>query len=235
MAMALKSPRVWITAGAFAVLLAAIGWMMFGEIRPARSPHGTSLAALVPMQDTGPWRVELLPVAESEELVNSTWNVLRYDDVVHARFVAGPDRITLFCAYWKPASMSYRSVAGHSPEICWPGMGWKPSRKELVALSVPGVEGHFASTRSQAYQKGGVTENVLFWHVVNDTIYLPGPTSDLPGKTFIPDLLRLGPRQRAEQYVIRLSSNLEPDAMVRSPVVQALLRSFDARGVMKSR
>ena len=76
---------------------------------------------------------------------------------------------------------------------------------------------------------------MLFWHVVNDTIYLPGPKSDLPGRTFIPDLLRMGPRQRGEQYVIRLSSNLAPDAMVRSPVVQALMRRLDARGVMKSR
>ena len=235
MKLLLKSSRAWFTAGSAAVLLFATGWTIFGENRPALLRHGTSLSALMPMADVGSWRGEMLPVAESAKMESATWNVLRYDDVAHARFIDGPNRITVFCAYWKPASMSYRSVAGHSPEVCWPGMGWECSRKELVDLVVPGVPGNFASTRSQAYQKDGVTENVLFWHVVDGKAYLPGPASDVPGRTFIPDLVRLGPRQRCEQYVIRIASNLSPSELVRSEVVRELLRSFDARGVMKTR
>jgi hypothetical protein len=224
--------RLPITVFAAAVLLFAVGWIQFGEVQPTRALHGKSLAPLFPVgKRPGGWIGRHLPVAETAELADSTWQVLRYDDVINASYTRGAEQIEVFCAYWKPGSMSYRMVAGHNPEVCWPGQGWQCRSKELATLTTQ-KGAVFPKTRRQSYALHGVETSVLFWHVVDGKIYLPGPSSDIPGKTYLPDLLRMGLRQRGEQYFIRISSGIPLDRLGREQLVGLLLENLALRGIL---
>ena len=221
-----------VLALAGTVLCFAIVWMAFGEDRTALSRHGKSLSGLLPTGDIDGWSGALEPIAESREMTTATWNVLRYDDVAYASYRRGVDHMTVFCAYWKPGSMSYRSVAGHNPEVCWPGQGWKCTGKEVATLAPAGWRWSFPKTRLQSYMMHGVTEYVLFWHLVDGRVFIP-TTPSYTGMTFIPDLFRIGVRQRNEQYFVRISSNLPFNHFTEVEALRLVLENFSTRGVIE--
>src|SRR5690606_27133761 len=50
-------------------------------------------------------------------------------------YISGPLRLSVYVAYWEPAKMSSRLVAGQTPDVCWVGAGWTCTPRRPIPLS----------------------------------------------------------------------------------------------------
>jgi hypothetical protein len=82
---------------------------------------------LVPKQEELPpgWTVEYKPIADTPEMKKAVAELLNYDDAVYAVYSNGTRHLSVYIAYWTPGKMAQRLVAGHTPDVCWVGAGWR--------------------------------------------------------------------------------------------------------------
>lgn len=81
------------------------------------------------------WKVDYLPIADTPEAKAKVDELLNYDDAVFAVYTRGTEQVAIYLAYWAPGKMSHRLVAGHTPDVCWVGAGWRIERARSVQLS----------------------------------------------------------------------------------------------------
>lgn len=109
-----------------AVLLGAIGLVIYGETRPLERTFYGSVKDLLPKPEDVPgWAVQYLPIADTPEMQAKVNELLNYDDAVYAVYTKGAERVSIYIAYWTPGKMSERLIAGHTPDVCWVGAGWR--------------------------------------------------------------------------------------------------------------
>ena len=119
-----------------AVLTTAVGLVVIGATRPRVRTFTGALKELVPQAETMPgWAMGYRPVAETAEMQKVTTETLNYDDAIYAIYTRGEMRISVYAAYWMSGKMSYRLIAGHTPDVCWVGAGWVPLKAEQAVDS----------------------------------------------------------------------------------------------------
>lgn len=193
----------------FGVLLcAAVGLQLF-----QRSPADVGcvdVADLLP-SSAGEWRKEMKPVAESVELARRVESVLRYDDVVFAELKKGAQSVSVFIAYWRPGKVSYREVAGHTPDVCWVNAGWR-CVQALEDVEVGSVGGRrLMPSRTRLMRSESHSEHVWFWHVFGGQVRSYKKFGRPPWYAIITDTLKNGLEQKKEQYFVRISSGTPLD------------------------
>jgi len=89
-------------------------------------------------------------------------DALKLDDFVFSDYLRGDDRLTLYIGYYH----SDRKVgAAHDPLVCFPGQGWKLSKKTKQHLTVPLGGDETATLRYNAMlaEMPGHRELVVYW------------------------------------------------------------------------
>ncbi len=203
------------------LLIAAIGLVVYGNNRiPEPSFHG-KLADILPPAPEG-WTIKTKEIADTPEMKEAVGAILNYDDGIFVDYTNGRDRLSVYIAYWTPGKMSHRLVAGHTPDVCWVGNGWKKESSETVTgLSADGKPLQPAEGRLFTIQ--GNPEYVWFWHVVGRDVKSYATGFNPPWYAAITDIIDKGLNQREEQFFIRLSSHMPLDSAVLQPVLQSVL------------
>jgi exosortase len=133
---------------------------------------------------------------------------------------SGVKQLTIYLAYWPAGAVPVSHVASHTPDICWPGAGWRlqsnsPARERLALDSSrdlnPAEFRHFTSESGTQY--------VWFWHLYGNRV-IESPDALSP-RELLATVLRFGIRSRGEQLFVRVSSNrpwpeLKDDPLVRT-------------------
>jgi hypothetical protein len=63
--------------------------------------------------------MEDVPLAQTEELVNTVEGRLRFDDVISRLYTSGSNQVGVYIAYWEPGKVPVRMVGVHTPDTCW--------------------------------------------------------------------------------------------------------------------
>lgn len=146
--------RIALVGAAFVLLFGIV--LAFVGLRPPppRTFQGSVKDLLPPAEIVARdgWKVEYLPIADTPEAKAKVDELLNYDDAVFAVYTRGTERVSIYLAYWTPGKMSHRLVAGHTPDVCWVGAGWRIERARSVQLSArssqPSVSGSQVSAFS---------------------------------------------------------------------------------------
>jgi hypothetical protein len=208
------------------VLLLAAGLLLArGSSRPPERTFTASLETLLPPAPEG-WVRTIRPVAETPEMQSAVNRVLNYDDAVFADYTHGTDRVSIYIAYWTPGKMPYRLVAGHTPDVCWVGNGWRKTSPNKTALLRCPDGRLLPPAEARTFSLSTHEEHVWFWHLVNGKAFSYGTGGLPPWHAMFTDLLRRDLSPRAEQLFIRLSANAElTDSRLR-PAAEVILGSL---------
>jgi|GEM_PF-150845 len=199
-------------------------------------PHSSHLttARRTPLDNYFPtemygWRGEDRPLSETEASDGAVKKVLGYDEALLRIYRKDGKEFSLYVAFWNPGKISSREVACHTPDICWPSVGWQRTAVDTdFKRSVGGRA--LAPAQYRVFETAGHREFVVYWHIVNGraTVYnpdgLPKPLS------LLTDLKRYGLDQRGEQYFLRLSSTTPPDQLWNDEGVEEILELLAALG-----
>ncbi|EIP97611.1 Protein of unknown function (DUF3485) [Opitutaceae bacterium TAV1] len=202
------------------LLVTGVGLVVYGNSRiPEPRFHG-KLKDLLPPPPPG-WTMTEKPIADTPEMQKAVGELLNYDDGVFVDYSDGTNRLSVYIAYWKPGKMSHRLVAGHTPDVCWVGNGWKKEESGTVTgltvngKSLPPAEGRIFSTQ-------GHKEYVWFWHIVGSEAKSYATGKQPPWYAIITDLVERGINQREEQFFIRLSAGTPINGLVLEPIMSLI-------------
>jgi hypothetical protein len=155
------------------------------------------------------WTSREVPLAETEEGRSAVESTLQYDDYFSRAFNKGSIEVSLYIAHWMPGKMPPRMVGRHTPDRCWILNGWTCSVRER-AVVFQGTQGTLQPAEFGVYDfQDRAKLYVAFWHMVGGEAYGYGPNPlDAVVLATLRDLKTFGFNQKAEQYFIRLSSNV---------------------------
>jgi hypothetical protein len=114
--------------------------------------------------------------------------------------------------------MSYRAVAGHTPDVCWVGNGWQMEAHGQIDQWA-GKQAEIPTAETRIFQTENTKETVIFWHLVGREVISYGLAAPPPWYAVFLDLWRNGLNQRQEQFFVRLSSPLA----LNSPDLRSLM------------
>lgn len=206
------------------LLLTAIALIFYGSRRTALATFHERLANVLPPAPPGWTRIER-PIADTPEMKAAVKEALNYDDGVFFDYDSGALRLSVYVAYWTPGKMSSRSIAFHTPDICWVQGGWERTSRNVSDRTV--VDGELLKmVETRTFVANGTAEYVWFWHLVGgrSQSYMTGTKP--PWYAMFTDLFRSGFNQRAEQFFIRLSSPQHLDDPALSPVLAPVLKAL---------
>jgi len=210
------------------VLAAAVVLIVYGSTRPlVRTFHG-DLAALLPEAPPG-WTRTLRPIADTPEMQRAVGELLNYDDGVFADYTRGTDRLSVYIAYWTPGRMSHRLVAGHTPDVCWVGAGWRCTERGTLSPQVSSFSPQVPPlpvAEARTFTFKDTTEYVWFWHLVGGAPKSYGTGFTAPWHAPLTDMLARGLQQREEQFFIRLSAPAPLDDPALQPLLDTVLRAL---------
>jgi len=193
---------------------------------PARGAAAPDLLAMLPAATAG-WDVETTP-----DLYRFA-GALRTDRLAQRTYAregpAGPQRVSIYVAYWPAGQASVGLVAAHTPDACWPGTGWeaRPVADPRVALSVDGTR--LPPAEHRLFVNNGYPQHVWFWQIDDGRPIEAGDPFSLGAHLAL--ALRYGFRRSAEQAFIRVSSNRPWDEIAREPFVAAFIGRARALGL----
>jgi exosortase len=170
-----------------------------------------------------------LPMSVPGWTVATDSNIKRFADTLKTDLLAqriyerpadgGPLQITLYLAYWGPGQVPVSLVASHTPDACWPGVGWvlQPTAQPLEPPSIGGRP--LAGAESRYFTNRGYPQYVWFWHLYDGR---PIPYQDPYSVRRLLDIAwHYGFRHSGDQLFVRVSSNrpwqtVEEEALVRN-------------------
>lgn len=191
------------------------------------------LMALSPSEEG--WKVEDLPLGDTESLNTTALKMLRMDGFIQRRYTRGADELTLYVAYWKPGTMDTRLVASHTPDRCWVENGWScPLLRNAQTLEMPEMEVQPAQYR--VFRMNGRDVTVYYWLMVNGERYEFGDRMNrYPNPLmFIRDFIREMARGRPEHYFVRISSNMDAERLRRLPLFIETMKGLEKTGISKA-
>ncbi len=150
------------------------------------------------------------PIAATEEMRKAVGELLNYDDAVNRIYQLADARVSVYIAYWKAGRMSPRLVAGHNPDICWPGNGWtrdKQAEASLRRFSEELIAAGFYTGEARVFTMNGKAEYVVFWHIVGNEVLRYRNGWAPPWWAPLDELWRNGLELRKEQLFVRVSSD----------------------------
>ena len=197
-----------------------------GAFIPTRVFRGT-LADLVPTPLNVPgWTIERLHVADTVEMSKVVQEFLAYDDAAHVVFKRGNLRVSIYLAYWAPGKVSYRWVAGHTPDICWLAHGWECMLRGTAMFKNPASEALSVPMEHRVFLLAGHTEHVVFVHLAGRRAVTYSGEGWIPRRSdFLLDLFNTDSWERPdkEQFFLRISSNRTLEEFREAPPVVSLL------------
>jgi exosortase len=192
-----------------------------------------------PASGRAPDVTSLLPAAppgwtSHSETDFSAWSGVLKTDVLAMRTylrptAAGGDQITLYVAYWRPGQAPVSLVSSHTPDACWPGVGWvaTPLSSPRQPLAVDGRT--LPPAECRLFQNGAYREYVWYWH-----LYAGRPIQEEDPYT-LRHLLHLaltyGYRHDGDQWFVRASSNRPWDEIAAQPTVVAFFGRLQPFGL----
>ncbi len=211
---------------AMTLLTGAISLAVYGSLKVREPTFTQSVREILPAAPEG-WRLQEKEIASSPEMKEAVGELLNFNDGTLADYL-GPagERISVYIAYWRPGKMSHRLVAGHTPDVCWPGNGWRkaegsrlPAKRLPNGKSVPPGE-------ARVFMIGNDKEYVWYWHVVGSKSLSYQSDSSPPWHAAITDLFKKGLNQREEQFFIRVSASTDLAKFMEGPILPNLLGDF---------
>lgn len=219
-------PRKTITVLTLSTLLiVAIGLVVYGQTRQVEPMFHGKLANLLPPAPPGWTRTEQ-PIADTPEMRQKVDELLNFDDGVFYIYSDGATRLSVYVAYWQPGKMSARSVAFHTPDVCWVASGWKCTERSEVTPELQTPSSVFPAAEARTFVANSTTEYVWFWHLVDGVPQSYRTGGKPPWYAMFTDIAKRGLNLRSEQFFIRLSSPQSLDDPALRPALTAVLQSL---------
>ena len=216
---AISRPALWLTQLAITaglLLAAALTTFFIVQTRPRSPtlPPSPDLAALLPATPSG-WSV-----STATDLDRFS-GVLQTDHLIRRTYFKGTaDRFTsisVYVAYWPPGRTSVSTVAMHTPDACWPGVGWMPVASASARFT-PTVCGRvLPPAESRLFRNQDLSQHVWFWQIY-DGAPIP-PHDPRSPRELLASALRYGFRQDSAQMFIQVSSNQPWNAIADEPLL----------------
>ena len=230
--------KTWLFALLGAGLAAAIVLQWLG----ARANGGSytpppPLAKILPADLAG-WASHDRPIAESEEERAAVSEALNYDDAIFRVYQRGGEFFAVYIAHWAPGKMPKKSIATHTPDVCWAGNGWARQRDEERRPLADGESEADAVRRAVAaaglmpaqfriFAGDGTTpratQHLVFWHVYGGAAISYDTGKEPPWYAWMSDLNKDGLGQRKEQWFVRIGSSLPYPQLWADPGFQQVL------------
>ncbi len=194
-----------VVSGLLALLLIGSALLVvLGGNRSASPRFSGRVADFLAVEREVPgWSHQDIPIADTPEMQKRVFELLNFDDGEFAVYSDGRRAVSMYVAYWRPGKMTPRLVAGHTPDVCWVGAGWKIQRAVVNNALSHGAQPIFAAEERDMH-RAATQETVLYWHVAADRV-LAGYDPAAIGSAFC-ELWAFGLRQRPEQFFVRISS-----------------------------
>ncbi len=201
------------------LLLTAVLLVAYGSWRESKPRFTARLVDLMPSPPRG-WVLKEKPIAESAEMQEAVGELLNFDDGIFYDYISPTgDRLSVYLAYWSPGRMSHRLVAGHTPDVCWSGSGWRKTQSGDTSEVLPALP----VGEARIFEAKDTPEYVWFWHLVGAESKRYGTGFAPPWYSPVTDLFRKGLNQREEQFFIRISSNKPLDTFLANGPLPELL------------
>lgn len=222
-----------------AVLLAAVGLQIYAARRSAGEAAPARLLKEQFARELAGWTVEEQPIAETAEMKRAVGELLNFDDAIFLSYRRGGRQFDVYAAYWKPGKMSQRLVAGHTPDVCWVGAGWRKVSAGNAAVA-GGAPGGGAGVEKFAWapvggefrvfdDPGGARRWVAFWHRAGGRAVSYGDRGGPPPWWAVfSDLAEHGLDQKKSQYFVRVSANVPWEELAAEPGFNAVMAEVGA-------
>lgn len=190
-------------------------------VRPA-----PDLAAIVPEASAG-WTV-----VTSTDLYQFT-DTLQTNHLFQRTYYRGTaesfTQVTVYLAYWPPGQASVSTVALHTPDACWPGVGWLPTASATSRFA-PTIAGRtLPVAESRLFTNSELVQYVWFWHLYDGiSITQRDPRSP---RELLAIAWRYGFRVNGEQLFVRVSSNRPWNAIASEPLLADIFNHLHAFGL----
>jgi hypothetical protein len=222
----LTDMRICIIIGLSCILMFAVGFVVCSAYSlPIESRFAGTIGDVFPMPEEVPgWSLREEVIADTPEVRRSVNELLDYDSARFVTYYKGAQRISVYIAYWRAGKVSPRTVRGHTPDVCWPSVGWEiVQSKHAVALNADAWSQTRCELRHMRLQ--GRDEWVAFWHIVG------GEHQSALGRSsrfsdILRDMRRYSLRQKQEQVFVRISGPVPPEFWPRD-VTSALLERLE--------
>jgi hypothetical protein len=240
-------PTLWIFGSLLALLVAGFAAQFIFQI--GRAPSADTLPAEVIPAALAGVDIKDLRVAETESVSKAVEEGLGFSDHRYREYRKGGVQFAVYLAYWQDRKRHFMDLGTHAPDNCWVSNGWKmdpklPKRVFSVQRLATGIEGRATGDKQlttsnkeletsrtwpaedRVFHAGGNTIYVVYWHLLDGkpldyTRYGTGKTVG-----YLMDNVRHYWRGTAEQYFLRISSNLPMDQLAQDPAFQAVLASL---------
>jgi hypothetical protein len=246
-------PTFWIFGSLLFLLAAGFAAQFIFQI--GRPPSAATLPAEVIPAALPGVDIKDLRVAETESVSKAVEEGLGFSDHRYREYRKGGVQFAVYLAYWQDRKRHFMDLGTHAPDNCWVSNGWKMDPKlpkrvfsvqvasssarsdaerggsalQLELKTSTGVVATGATTwpaEDRVFHAGGNTIYVVYWHLLDGkpldyTRYGTGKTVG-----YLMDNVRHYWRGTAEQYFLRISSNLPMDQLAQDPAFQAVLASL---------
>jgi exosortase len=180
----------------------------------------------------------LLPAAPSGWTVITNTDLYRFADTLathhliqRSYFKGTADnftQITFYLAYWSPGQTSVSNVALHTPDACWPGVGWQPVPSTATRFQ-PVVAGQtLPMAEYRRFTRGETLQHVWFWQFYDGAaITQRDPRS---ARELLAIAWRYGFRKSGDQLFVRMSSNHPWNAIAGESLVAKVFANLHSLG-----
>jgi hypothetical protein len=230
-----RSPRRWLVPvlAAGLVLAFVIQWL---GARANSGPYTPppSLAKILPENPAG-WTSLDKPIAESEELKAAVQEALNYDDAIFRIYQRNGEFFAVYAAHWRPGKMSKKSIATHTPDVCWVGNGWN-REKDAEQRPLAGGPSEAEQVRDAQVKAGllpaqfrifsgenRATQHLVFWHINGGKAISYDTGQEPPWYAMFSDLATEGLAQRKEQWFVRIGASVPLPQLWADPGFQQVL------------
>jgi EpsI family protein len=234
-----RSVPVLLTGGALllagGVLLQALTFRNLdrGDTVSARAVN--HLAPLFPERIPG-WECRNEKLGPTEFTQEAAKDILNFDDYLFRSYTRPGQSFTLYIAYWRPGRMPVQRVAGHNPDICWTGAGWKREESKAGAmLRAGGITLRPAQWRKMQFP-GQPVQYVAFWHLVGGHLYdqnyylnsIPSPLA------YWREAMHYALGGQREQYLVRLTASVPFSELETDPGYREIFQALAGLGLAES-
>ena len=223
-----------LISGGVALQFARVRNVKKGDTQMAASPVG--LNEKVPTHLSG-WSGRDEPLGPNEFMQSAVEKNLNYDDYVNRIYERRGRSVGIYVAYCKAGRMPVQKVASHTPDRCWTENGWVCDDARYPELVSTGETTLKPAYWRIFYPPGATGESakqyVLYWHLVGDELYDYGEGFNQRANPiqWWRDTLHYAIKGSAEQYFIRLTSNVPFDQIQDDLGYQELLEALSALGL----
>lgn len=206
-----KTPLSWMPVANYACWVAAAAFVfIMTRTTPTMEREKPDLRALLSLDVPGWSQVANPQVSQFAES-------LQTDTLFETSYYRPGMHVTLYMSYWAAGQSTLGLVGLHRPDVCLPSSGWVERPLPAPLPSYP-----LGEVQRYCYDFRGQTHYMWFWHFFGGHVVerLPGFYPWQLG----PYILKRRNSARAPQWVIRVSSNLPLEALMKEPL---LLQFFE--------